>query len=382
LQIDGAAPPANPSDVTGFYEVKDGRWVFLHCRFRNFVAANLSVLGIPPERRGDKSAVVAAAKQWDGKALEDAILAAGGCGGMIRSEAEWLALPQSSAVADLPLMEIVKIGEAPIEPLPPGDRPLSGIRVIDITRVLAGPTCARTLAEHGADVIKVAHPDLPDSGILDLDTGLGKLSSYIDLTNPAQLETMRELVRTGDVFSQSYRPGSMAARGLSPEKLAELRPGIVYVTLSAWSHAGPWAGRRGYDTVVQTGNGMAWKGEGEKPAFIPASAQDYTSGYMMSFGAMVALRRRAIEGGSWMVRVSLAQTGHWIRSHGLVDAEALAGVPKELPSELLGRFTMHSDSYAGRLTHLAPAAQLSETPGYWARPSVPLGTHPPVWPER
>src|SRR6202012_1698401 len=125
----------------------------------------------------------------------DAIFAAGGCGGLIRDEAEWIALPQSAAVASVPTLEIIQFGDAPPEPLPAGDRPLSGVRVLDLTRVLAGPTCARTLAEHGADVMKVSHPTLPDSGAFDLDTGLGKLSTYLDLHDPAQAATLRGLVR-------------------------------------------------------------------------------------------------------------------------------------------------------------------------------------------
>lgn len=378
LRIDGARPPPVSGDVTGFYPVKDGRWIYLHCRFPNLRSHNLGVLGVG----ADKAAIAAAAATWDGPALEEAIFAAGGCGGLIRSEAEWAALPQSAAVAAVPVLEIIRIGDAPPEPLPAGSRPLSGIRVLDLTRVLAGPTCARTLAEHGADVMKVSHPTLPDSGAFDLDTGLGKLSSYLDLDDPAQAETLRGLVREGDVFSQSYRPGALAAQGFSPEALAALRPGIVYVTLSAWGHTGPWRMRRGFDTVVQTANGMAFQPGGARPEFLPASPQDYTAGYLMAFGAMVALARRAQQGGSWHVRVSLAGTGHWIRQRGLVDDAAWTPLPAELPTEELSRFLEQSDSPAGRLTHVGPVAQLSETPGRWSRPSVPLGTHAPVWPDR
>ncbi|MYE68065.1 MAG: CoA transferase, partial [Acidimicrobiia bacterium] len=175
---------------------------------------------------------------------------------MVRSMAEWAQHPQSAAVASLPLMEIERIGDCPPQPLPEGDRPLSGIRVLDLTRVLAGPTCARTLAEHGADVMKVSAKHLPSSRSQEYDTGHGKLSTHLDLREEQEVETLRRLVREADVFSQGYRPGTLARRGLSPQDLASLRPGIVYVSLSAFGRVGPWAERRGFDTVVQTVSGI------------------------------------------------------------------------------------------------------------------------------
>jgi crotonobetainyl-CoA:carnitine CoA-transferase CaiB-like acyl-CoA transferase len=274
-------------------------------------------------------------------------------------------------VAEQPLLEVVRIGDAPPQPLPKGDRPLAGIRVLDLTRVLAGPTCAKTLAEHGADVLKITAAHLPDSGDIDLDTGLGKLSAHLDLRDPQGAQTLRRLAQGADVFSQSYRPGALAARGFSPEALAQLRPGIVAVSLSAWGQTGPWQGRRGFDSIVQTVSGMAYAQGGEKPQLLPCSAIDYVSGYLMAFGAMVALARRAREGGSWLVRVALARTGKWIVDRGRVDpAGAVAPEPR----------TMETRSPAGLVTHLRPVVQLSETPPFWARPPVPLGFHRPEWP--
>src|SRR5258707_15216827 len=158
---------------------------------------------------------------------------------MVPTHGEWGGNPQAAAIAALPLMEIVRIGDSPPEPLPGGDRPLFGIRVVDITRVLAGPTCARTLAEHGADVMKITAAHLPNLGYQEWDTGHGKLSAQLDMRQPADLETLRGLVREADAFSQGYRPGSLAGRGLAPEELAALRPGLVYVSLSAFGHSGP-----------------------------------------------------------------------------------------------------------------------------------------------
>src|SRR5947209_5403248 len=301
LQLAGTDVSSERHTVMGFYPTRDGRWSYLHCNFPNHRAAALSVLGVPE----DREAVARAVATWNAADLEEAIIAAKGAGGMARTQAEWARHPQGAAVAALPLMEIIRIGDSDPEPLPIGDRPLSGIRVLDLTRVLAGPTCARTLAEHGADVMKITGAHLPNIGYQEYDTGHGKLSAHLDLRDPKDLETLRGLVREADVFSQGYRPGTLGNRGLSPEELAALRPGLVYVSLCAFSHFGPWASRRGFDTVVQNVSGITLR-QGEvfpgaepgAPQFYPVSAIDYLTGYLMAFGAMVALSRRAREGGS------------------------------------------------------------------------------------
>ncbi|MGZ5090202.1 MAG: CoA transferase [Burkholderiales bacterium] len=378
LRINGEKPAEDPEKITGFYQLRDGRWMYLHCNFFNLRERNLAVLGAPAKQ----DAVAEAVAKWDGLELEKAIFEAGGCGGFVRSEEEWRRLPQAQTAARLPLLEIIRIGDAPPRALPEGDRPLSGVRMLDLTRVLAGPTCARTLAEHGADVLRVTREDLADSGPSDFDTGIGKLNSHLDLRNPAEADTLQDLIRTCDVFSQSYRPGALARRGLSPEALAKVRPGIVYVTLSAWGHEGPWRDRRGYDTVVQSANGMAYCGDTQRPAFLPVSAQDYIAGYLLAYGAMVALGRRVREGGSWFVRASLAGAGHWIREHGLLDPSEYQKAHQELPADELQSLLMHHDSPIGRITHLSPIVQMSETPARWSRPAVPRGYHPAVWPDR
>ncbi len=368
LRIDGRTPKPIWDPYSLFYPVKDGRWVRFHCNYPHHRAAALRVLGVGE----DVEAAKRAAATWEGLALEDAIHAAGGCAGYVRTAAEWAAHPHSSAVAAQPLLAIERIGDAPAEPLPKADRPLSGIRALDLTRVLAGPTCARTLAEHGADVLKITAAHLPDSGDIDLDTGLGKLSAQLDLRKAQDAGTLRGLVQQADIFSQSYRPGALAARGFAPETLAKLRPGIVVVSLSAWGTTGPWKARRGFDSIVQCVSGMAdVQGAGGAPKLLPCSAIDYVSGYLMAFGAMVALARRAKEGGSWLVRVGLARTGKWIVDRGRVDP-AGAAEPEAR--------TMETKSPAGAITHLAPVVQLSETPPFWARPPVPLGYHRAQWP--
>src|SRR5258708_863427 len=382
LRVAGA-PPKEPFDpVSGLYPAAEGRWVFLHCNFPNHRAAALGVLGCA--EGADRTAVAAAVAQRDGAELEDAIHAAGGCAALVRRAAEWGRHPQAAAVAAQPLLAIERIGDAPPETLPPGDRPLSGVRVLDLTRVLAGPTCARTLAEHGADVLKVSAAHLPHSGEIEIDTGLGKLSCFLDLRRPADAATLASLVRDGrcDVFAQGYRPGSLAARGFAPEAVAALRPGAVYVELSAWSGAGPWARRRGFDTIVQCASGLAMIQGGAQPRLLPVSAIDYVSGYLMAFGAMVALRRRAREGGSWRVRVSLARTGQWIADRGLLDAAAIADVPKEFPDEEIPPLTMEPPLPLAPIRHPKPVPPSPQTPPRWTRPPVPLGHDAAAWPRR
>lgn len=372
---------ARRNSIMGVYPTKDGRWSYLHCNFPNHRAAALSVLGVPE----DRDAVAKAMLTWNAQDLEEAIIAAKGAGGMVRTAAEWATHPQAAAIAALPVMEVIKIGEAPPEPLPPGNRPLSGVRVLDLTRVLAGPTCARTLAEHGADVLKITGAHLPNLGYQEWDTGHGKLSAQLDLRQAADVATLRGLVKDADVFSQGYRPGSLGGRGLSPEELAALRPGLVYVSLCAFGHEGPWASRRGFDTVVQTVSGITSRQAEVVPAstpgpqFYPVSAIDYCTGYLMAFGAMVALGRRVREGGSWMVRISLAQVGKWIVDLGEVPEAAARAAPEEFSAEELDRWSMVSQTPSGPLKHLGPVVALSETKPHWARPSVPLGYHKAEW---
>ena len=384
LKMDETPVDFGRNPVVGMYPAKNGRWVYLHGNFPHHRAATLKILGVPENVEAVRNAVA----QWDALELEEAIIAAGSAGGMVRSMEEWAKHPQAAAIASLPLMEIIRIGDAPPEPLPAGNRPLSGVRVLDLTRVIAGPTCGRTLAEHGADVLKITAAHLPSIGRQEYDTGHGKLSAQLDLREAKDKEILRGLIREADVFSQGYRFGSLGNRGFSPEALADLRPGIVVVSLCAFSHVGPWAPRRGFDTVVQAVSGIAHRqGElfpGAKPGpqFYPVSAIDFLTGYLMAFGAMHALARRTREGGSWLVRISLAQVGRWLVSRGQVPESELEDVPKDFTPEELQRWSITSNTPLGRLQHLGPVLHLSETPPRWERPVVPLGYHQPVWPAR
>ena len=370
LRVNGKAP-AVWDPLSGFYPVRDG-WISIHCNFPNHREAAMRVLDAPHEREKAEQA----SRSWEGAALEDAIHAAGGCAGFVRTHATWSTHPQAQALAAQPLLTIERIADSPREGIEPSKRPLGGVRALDLTRVLAGPTCAKSLAEHGAEVLKISAAHLPDSGLVDLDTGIGKRSARTDLREEPQI--LRELVKQADVFVQSYRPGALAGRGFAPEALAQLRPGIVCASLSAWGPPGPWRERRGFDSIVQAVSGMAdAHGKGGKPSLLPVSAIDYVSGYLMAVGVCVALGRRARVGGSWLVRVALARVGKWIVDRGIV--EDYAGVPEDLPEAELEPLFAEMDAPDGRIRYLKPVLELSATPPYFDRPPVPLGYHPPAW---
>jgi crotonobetainyl-CoA:carnitine CoA-transferase CaiB-like acyl-CoA transferase len=374
----GGEPPGDLWDkIAGTYRCGDGRWVRLHTNFPHHRDGMLRLLGCAHER----AAVEAALANWRGDELETAAAEAGLVATMMRSFAEWDAHPQGRALATLPVLTIERIGDAPPEPLPRGNRPLGGVRVLELTRVIAGPVCGRTLAVHGADVLLITAAHLPAMGVLAVDTGRGKLSAQLDLRTADDRETLAGLLREADIFVQGYRPGAIAGRGFGPEAAARLRPGIVYVSLSAYGHAGPWAPRRGFDSLVQTASGFnAAEAEaaGEsKPKPLPTQALDHASGHLLAFGAMTALARRITEGGSWHVRVSLAQTAHWLRSLGRIDGLSARNPTADDVQDRLEE----TDSGFGRLTAVRHAVEMSETPPRWTRPSVPLGTHAPRWPD-
>ena len=373
LRVNGKPPPPVWDPLSGFYPVRDG-WISIHCNFPNHRDAALDVLGV----NGNRAVAEDASRTWEGEALEDAIHGAGGCAGNVRTNEAWKGHPQAGAVQTQPLIEIERIGDAPPEPLHPASRPLAGVRVLDLTRVLAGPTCAKSLAEHGAEVLKISAAHLPDSGLIELDTGIGKLSARLDLRTPGDVKVLQGLANRADVFVQSYRPGALARRGFSPEALAELRPGIVCASLSAWGPTGPWRERRGFDSIVQAVSGIAHVyRDGAKPRLLPVSAIDYVSGYLMAFGVCVALARRARVGGSWQVRVALARVGKWIVDRGAV--QDYASMPNDLPEAELAALLGEMDAPDGRIQYLKPVLELSATPPYFARPPVPLGYHQPVW---
>jgi crotonobetainyl-CoA:carnitine CoA-transferase CaiB-like acyl-CoA transferase len=379
LRVDGKPPGPTWDAIAGIYKTRDQRFVRLHTNFPHHRAAVCKVLNCRPERDD----VQAALMQWDGETFETAAYDGGCVVAMMRAYPEWSALPHAKALAALPLISIEKIGEAAPRPWPAGDRPLAGLRVLDLSRVIAGPVAGRALAVHGADVLLISGPDLPAIPWLTIDTGRGKLTSFVELKNEQGRGVLRDLLAQADIFSQGYRPRALAALGFSPEDAARISPGIVYVSLSAYGHAGPWAERRGFDSLVQTATGFN-HAEGQAagvdgPKELPAQMLDHATGYLMAFGAMMARTRQSRQGGSWQVRVSLAQTGRWLWNLGRV---ADGFKTEDLKGETVERFIEEIPSGFGPLRSVKHSAVLSKTPAFWARPAMPLGSHPPQWPAR
>ncbi|MBR0738354.1 CoA transferase [Bradyrhizobium liaoningense] len=384
LRLDDKPPPPAWDAIAGVYRTGDNRFVRCHTNFPHHRDAVCKVLACEPEREKVQTVLM----QWKGEDFETAAYAAGGVVALMRSYDEWSALPQARALAQLPLISIEKIGEAPPKPWPQrssnSDRPLAGLRVLDLSRVIAGPVAGRTLAAHGADVLLVSGPELPAIDWLTIDTGRGKLTTFIELKSETGRAQLREILKDADIFSQGYRPRALAALGFSPEDAAKINPGIVYVTLSAYGHAGPWAERRGFDSLVQTTTGFN-HAEGQAagidgPKELPAQMLDHATGYLMAFGAMMAKARQACEGGSWHVRVSLAQTGRWLWNLGRLDGGL--NTP-DLTGEAVHTAFMESmPSGFGMLKAVRHSALLSTTPVQWSRPAMPLGSHPAQWPVR
>jgi crotonobetainyl-CoA:carnitine CoA-transferase CaiB-like acyl-CoA transferase len=390
-QVEGVDLTRHRNATIDQYLTGDGRWIHLHGGFPHLADGLLGLLGLGSESVEDRDAIAAAVQRWDGDGLEEAIAAAGLCGALVRSPAEWQRHPQGAHLAMLPAVTVERIGEGdPGPPVADADaarerpgppRPLDDIRVLDQTRVLAGPTCGRTLASLGADVLRVSAPHLPSIDPFVIDTGHGVRHSLVDLRNAPGRAAVAALVRHCDVVVQSYRPGALDRYGAAVQDLVEMRPGVVVVQISCYGSTGPWAGRPGWEQLAQSVTGVSWDegtgdgGAGDQvPSLLPAAATDYTTGYLAAAGAVHALRRRDTEGGSWLVRASLAQTAMWIQGAGLVsDPGAAAGL-----GDVAARMVTTPTAW-GSLQHLPPALVLSATPCRWDRPPEPLGASQAAW---
>ncbi len=377
FRVDGEAPNRLWDPIAGVYRTGDGGWVRLHTNFPHHRDGILALLGCAYER----DAVQQALEGWQAADFEDAVAGRGLVATMMRSAEDWLDSPQGAALAAQPVLSIERIGESAPEPPNAAPRPLAGLRVLDLTRIIAGPVAGRALAAHGAEVMRIAGPHLPFIEPLVIDSGRGKLSAHLDLRQADGRAGLARLLRAADIFVQGYRPGAVAGHGFGPGEAAALRPGVVYVSLNAYGYEGPWAGRRGFDSLVQTASGInhaeAQAAGVEGPKELPCQALDHASGYLMALGAIAALIRRAEEGGSWHVRVSLARSGRWLQSLGRIAGGHDCPEPQERYLESLMET---QDSGFGRLSTIRHAAQMSETPPAFVRPSVPLGSHPPTWP--
>jgi crotonobetainyl-CoA:carnitine CoA-transferase CaiB-like acyl-CoA transferase len=377
FSVDGRVPP-QWDPFSGLYRCSDG-WVRVHANFAHHRDGALRLMGLTPAtaQRADAEAAMAAWKALD---FEQAAAEAGLVAAALRRFDEWDATPQGQAVAAQPLFSLERIGDAPPLGLPPlhvHERPLTGLRVLDLTRVLAGPVGCRALAAYGADVMLVNSPHLPNIEAI-ADTSRGKLSAHADLRGEAGRDALARLLADAHVFVQGYRPGGLAALGFGAEEVVARRPGIVYVSLTAYGTEGPWSQRRGFDSLVQTAMGFN-HAEGEaagdgRPRPLPMQILDEATGYLMAMGAAAALWRQQQEGGSWHVRVSLAQTGHWLRGLGRVPGGLATARPDLEP------WLESAPSGFGELRGLRHSARLTRTPVVWARPSMPPGSHAPAWP--
>ena len=373
-------------------------WLRIHANFSHHRDSVLRLLGLQQGPATEREAVTQALRSWTAEAFEQAATDAGGVVAAARSFAQWDAHPQARALAGQPVVSIEPIAGPgdPVAPLPwpaPSTattatqaRPLDGLRLLDLTRILAGPVAGRCLAAYGAEVMLVNGPHLPNIEAI-ADTSRGKLSALIDLREAAGRAQLDHLLGTAQVFLQGYRPGALAGRGLDAQALAARRPGIVVASISAYGQnnpAGPWDGRRGFDSMVQTATGFnlaeAEAAGSAQPQALPMKILDYAAGQLLAFGVQAALWRQARQGGSWQVRVSLAGVGLWLRSLGR-QADGLAAVRPSLKPWLEDSVCgFGPGGQAATLRAMRHAAEFSVTPARWSRPSMPPGSHPALWP--
>ena len=363
---------------SGLYQTSDGH-VRIHANFDHHRDGVLALLGLGDADETSKEDVQAALMSWEAEAFEQQASERGLVVAKVRSFEEWDAHPHAHWARTQPLINARQVSAGPIctlNEIGAEERPLTGLRVLDLTRILAGPICGRTLAGYGADVMLVNSPNLPNIANI-IDTSRGKRSVHLDLLEEADRGRFRELVRDADVLVQGYRPGGLADLGFSEEELAKLNPNVVCVSLSAYGSDGPWGDRRGFDSLVQTASGFnhaeAQAAGATEPKTMPVPILDYASGFLMAFAAQVGLYRRSTLGGSWAFEVSLLQTAYWLR--GMGQRTDGFSVPKfKFKDALRGFRCAH-----GELMAMPHGAQFSATPVCWQRASVQPGTDKPEW---
>ncbi|WP_410569718.1 CoA transferase [Amycolatopsis sp. cmx-4-61] len=364
LRVDGVGAESAWAPLSGDYRAADG-WVRLHCNYPRHEAAVCWGLGVPATR----SAVEKAVAGRGAREVEHAVVSAGGAAAELRSPAEWAAHPQGEAVASLPLVSLSPVEPAPKRTLFYADRPLGGIRVLELTHVLAGPVAGRVLAAHGADVLHIGAAHLPRVEALVRDTNQGKRSAFVALDTEGGRARLKKLISRADVLVQSFRPGALERIGFGPAELAALRPGLVIADLSAYGWAGPWARRRGFDSLVQMSSGLAFSADGPSP--LPVQALDHATGWLTAAAVMTALHRQVTDGGTWRARLSLAGTGRWLDSLGRKDPAAVDVEYGDLLEE--------ADSGYGRLTRVRMAGGLPGAEPYWEFGTRVPGVDKPTW---
>lgn len=383
--LDGRRPdPWAP--VSGLYAcgqaVGEPGWVRIHANFDHHRDGALALLGLPEGAATPREAVAQALAHWRAQDVETQAAVRGLPVAASRSHAQWQSLGQEERVAGTALVQIERVGDAPALPWPGlqnGQRPLAGLRVLDLTRILAGPVAGRTLAAYGADVMLVNSPHLPNIDAI-ADTSRGKRSTHADMNEAAGHDALSMLVRGAHVFMQAYRPGALQAKGFGTEQLLQMRPGLVVAELCAYGWEGPWAGRRGFDSLVQTASGInedeAAAHGSAQPRALPMQALDYGAGFWLAFGVEAALLRQAQQGGSWRVRVTLAGVAHWLRGLGRVQ---VAGHAWTEARPDIAPYLQTLDSGFGKLQAVRHSARFSHTPVAWDHASMPPGSSQPRW---
>ena len=324
----------------------------------------------------DRAAVAAAVGSWNATELESAVVAAGGVAGELRSAAEWARHPQGAAVAAEPL-----VARATTDAGPPGagwrptlERPLAGLRVLDLTRVLAGPVSTRLLAGLGAEVLRIDSPDWDEPAVVP-DMTIGKRTARLDFRTVAGVDRLRELLAGADVFVNGYRSDALEQFGLGTAVRRATRPGLVDVVLDAFGYTGPWAMRRGFDSVVQLSAGLAdtamRETRSDRPVALPVQALDQATGYLMAASVLLGLARRARDGIGSEARLSLARTA--VELERARDATALPAAP--VPQ--LARTPIATPWGAAEL--LEPPVALGGVHLGWDRAPGELGAGPASW---
>ncbi len=314
IRPSGWALPPPWDAVAGDYRARDG-WIRLHTNAPRHREAALRVLGLAgrPAARHD---VAAALAQWDATALESAIVDAGGCAAAMHDRDAWARHPQGAAVSREPIASVAFHEPGPGRParVDPA-RPLAGVRVLDLTRVLAGPIATRFLAAYGADVLRIDPPGWDEPGVIPEVTP-GKRCAGLDLAREDDRRRFEALLREADVLVHGYRPDALERRGVGAAWRRSVAPALVEVTLDAYGWSGPWAGRRGFDSLVQMSSGIAeagmrWRGA-DKPVPLPVQALDHATGYLMAAAAVRAWRARRLDGRASSTRLSLARTAAFL----------------------------------------------------------------------
>ncbi|WP_405947099.1 CoA transferase [Streptomyces prunicolor] len=386
LSIDGRAP-VNFAPLSRFWRTADG-WVRTHANYPHHRARLLGALKLP----GDASVEDVAGVLAERSALEveTAVYRAGGLAVALRTTEEWAAHPQGTAVAGRPLIERERLGSAHARAFLPLDGdpllPAAGLRVLDLTRVIAGPVATRTLALLGADVLRVDAPRLPEDPDAHADTGFGKRSTRLDLGTAADRRTFEGLLARADVVVTGYRPGALDRFGLSPDALVDRRPGLIVAQLSAWGAYGPWGGRRGFDSLVQVATGIAAtegieRGEGapERPGALPAQALDHGTGYLLAGAVLRALTEQSEQGHGLVLRLALARTAAWLTADGAGERGGVAHESRGTAYNQPDAWLVETDSGIGRLRHALSPVSFAGGPVNWARPPGRWGTDPARW---